>query len=377
MAPLKKSGDIRPIIQLSPMDMWGMDYIGPINPPCAATGDKYILIIVDYFSWFLFGRAVVEATMQSTMDTILNYIVPICGWPRSISSDNGSHFVGGEMQTMLRNFGVTHFAAAISHASSVGLAKQYVQMTVGRLRLKCIDCQSADHWGLLLRDAILDINTRCIRVQGFSPAEILLGYNPVTSRLQSAGGAAEDWLKEGLDPNDALHPTPEDIMWHMTARDENGKTAVDRLTRLQHRQERASQPTRGYRKPRPGDLVLLRDLARDKQHRRKLDPRWTEGRMVDRLSNNGMSAYIRPLHDPPSRAKRYHIDDLRVYITRNGDTRSANAPKDSSVPSDEATTSRIATITYSRTAMGDSPGLFVGGQRAFDLTDLMSRFGGA
>lgn len=202
VAPLKKSGDIRPIIQLRPMDMWGMDYIGPINPPCAATRAKYILIIVDYFSRFLFGHAVAVATMQSTMDPILNYVVPICGWPRSINSDNGSHFVGGEMQTMLRNYAVTHFAAAISHPSSVGLAERYMKMTVGRIRLKCIDCQNAEYWGLLLRDAKLDINTWRIRVQGLSPAEILLGYNPVTSRLQSAGGAAEDWLNKGLDPND-------------------------------------------------------------------------------------------------------------------------------------------------------------------------------
>lgn len=122
VAPIKKSGDIRPIIQLRPMDMWGMDNIGPINLPCAATGARYILIIVDYFSRFLFGRAVVEATMQSTMDAILNHVVPICGWPRSIYSDNGSHFTGGEMQTMLSNFGVTHFTPAISHPSSVGLA---------------------------------------------------------------------------------------------------------------------------------------------------------------------------------------------------------------------------------------------------------------
>jgi hypothetical protein len=59
------------------MDMWGMDNIGPINPPCAATNAKFILVIVDYFSRFLFGRAVVEATMQSTIDVIFNHLVPI------------------------------------------------------------------------------------------------------------------------------------------------------------------------------------------------------------------------------------------------------------------------------------------------------------
>ena len=366
VAPLRKSGDIRPIIQVRPMDMWGMDYIGPINPPCAATGAKYILIVVDYFSRFLFGRAVQEATMQSTMETLLNYIVPICGWPRSIYSDNGSHFTGGEVQTMLRNFGVTHFAAAISHPSSVGLAERYVQMTVGRLRLKCIDCRSATHWGLLLRDAILDINTRCIRVQGFTPAEILLGYNPASSRVRHAGGNAEDWLKEGIDPDLVMHPSADDINWHYSTREEIGEQALDRLAKLHRRMENEAHPPSAlYRKPKAGDLVLLRDLARDKQHGRKLDPRWTEPRIVDRISNNGMSAYIRSLHEPSSKAKRYHIDDLRIYLPRN--------PKDfeeTGVRQEIAAT----TITYSRSAMGDVPGIPYLGQRAFDFSDLVARF---
>jgi hypothetical protein len=311
--------------------------------------------------------------MRSTMEVLLNHVVPICGWLRSIYSDIGSHFTGGEIQTLLRNFGVTHFAAAISHPSSVGLAERYVQMTVGRLRLKFIDCKSATHWGLLVRDAVMDINTRCVRVQGFSPAEILLGYNPASSRIEIAGGGAEDWLKKGLTPDNVLFPSPEDIDWHVDSREENGEMAINRLTRLQHRLEtRAHPPTATYRKPKAGDLVLLRDLARDKHHGRKLDPRWTEPRIVERLSNNGMSAYIRSLHDPPSRAKRYHIDDLRIYIPRSPCERIAARQPDPERSNDQSIAT--ATITYSRTAMGNFPGAFRPGQRAFDFSDLIARF---
>ena len=128
VSPIRKSGEIRPILQLQPMDMWGMDYIGPITPSCAITGAKYILIIVDYFSRFLFARPLLEAMMSSTMDVILNHVTPITGWPRSVYSDNGSHFTGKEIHDMFAKFGVTHFAAAISHPSAVGLAERYVPM---------------------------------------------------------------------------------------------------------------------------------------------------------------------------------------------------------------------------------------------------------
>jgi transposase InsO family protein len=108
------------------MDMWGMDYIGPITPACNITGAKYVLIIMDYFSRFIFAWPLIEATMQSTMNVTLNHVVPITGWPRSIYSDNGSHFTGKDIQNMFTQFGVTHFSEAILHPSVVGLAERYV-----------------------------------------------------------------------------------------------------------------------------------------------------------------------------------------------------------------------------------------------------------
>ena len=37
MSKVQRSGDLRSILWFSPMDMVGMDFIGPINPPCEAT----------------------------------------------------------------------------------------------------------------------------------------------------------------------------------------------------------------------------------------------------------------------------------------------------------------------------------------------------
>ena len=185
---VKRSRNIRPVLQLQPMDMWGMDNIGPITPACSITGAKYVFIIVDYFSRFLFARPLVGATMQSTMEVILNHVVPITGWPRSIYSDNGSHFTGKEIQDMFSHFGVTHFSAAISHPSAVGLAERYVQMITGRIRLRCLDDKSPAIWGLYMRDVVLDINTRCVRIHRYTPAEILLGYNPSRTRVEIPGG---------------------------------------------------------------------------------------------------------------------------------------------------------------------------------------------
>jgi hypothetical protein len=291
------------------------------------------------------------------MDVILNHIVPITGWPRSIYSANGSHFTGRDIQDLFTAFGITHFSAVISHALPVGLAERYVQMLTGAIRLRCLDHKSSSFWGLLVREAVLDINTRCVRIYEYTLAEILLGYNPSRTRTEIAGGDLQSWLKEGLTPEDVLSAKETDIISFVDRRDETGAITSERLARSHHLKERsAKEPGGSYKRPGMGDLVLLRDLARDKHLGRKLDPRWTEPRIVDRLSKNGMSAYIRAVHEGPDKAKRYHIDDLRVYSSRT-------------LTRDEIVTTHAA-ITYSRNAFGNRAGVFTSGQRAFDFTDI-------
>jgi hypothetical protein len=52
---------------------------------------------------------------------------------------------------------------------------------------------------------------------------------------------------------------------------------MDRLSRKQqHLESNAHPPTATFKKPKAGDPVLLRVLAREKQHGQKLDPRWSE-----------------------------------------------------------------------------------------------------
>ena len=67
MTHIQRCGEIRGIMQLAPMHMIGIDFIGPINPPCEATGAAYIFLVVDYFSRFVLGACMEKADQQSTM----------------------------------------------------------------------------------------------------------------------------------------------------------------------------------------------------------------------------------------------------------------------------------------------------------------------
>jgi len=77
--------------------------------------------------------------------------------------------------------------------------------------------------------------------------------------------------------------------------------------------------------------------------------------VVERITANGSSAYIRGLHDPPGHTKRWHIEDLRVYIRWSDQMFLV-----------------VTRVAYDRDAFGSLlPGGLGTGQRAFDLSDVV------
>jgi len=269
---IQKAGELQSIIQFRPLDMIGMDYVGPINPPCKASGVVYILIVVDYFLRFLWAVGVQRADQASTMKALLDHIFPVVGWPLTVYTDNGSHFTGALISKMWVDHGVMHFPSAILHPQSVGLSERYVQMLMGRIRLQCLSIGTAEYWSREIRNAVLAINSRCIRVHGYTPAEILLGFNPLISRRVDNG--LEEWVKRDQatdEPGIGVGLNEETIHGYIDSREERGLQAGGKLARRQDRLE--PKQTAGYKRPKPGDLVLVRDFQQAKDKGRKLNAR--------------------------------------------------------------------------------------------------------
>jgi len=252
-----------------------------------------------------------------------------------------------------------HFTSAISHPQSVSLSERYVQMLIGIIRLSCISRGSSHHWGNEIQDAVLSISIRCIRLHGYTPAEILLGFNPSITGTESAG--LESWIEQQTMQAGEVMPatsSESDLNQFVGHREERG---LDAVARLAGKQDTAQlRRMAGYGKPEPGDLVLIRDFQLAKDKGRKLEPRWTTARIVEKISHSGVSAHIRQLHEHPGRTKRYHIDDLVVYVPRTHD-----------YPRFEEEQRQASGVEYTRGVMGDVAGVWRIGQRAYDLSDLV------
>lgn len=182
---LRPSQGLLPILLLQPMDLIGMDFIGPLTPVVQSTGARYIVIVVDYFTRYLCTKAVKSASSGEVID-LLTEISNFVEWPRAAYSDNGSHFVSANVQDLLKRKGVRQFPAPKSHPSSVGLSERYVQLVIIGLRTRLEgEPQMLETWDKLVPAVTQVINTRVIRHQGYTSSQLLFGFNLRQSEIDA------------------------------------------------------------------------------------------------------------------------------------------------------------------------------------------------
>jgi len=104
--------------------------------------------------------------------------------PRSVYMDNATYFVEGVFHDFLTIQGVLQFPAPKTHPSSVALLERYVQLVLYGIRKIVVSGGEIQRWSEYLDQVLHSMKTREVRVDGFTPAELLFGYNPVRNHQE-------------------------------------------------------------------------------------------------------------------------------------------------------------------------------------------------
>lgn len=319
LGPVRLLSTLSPITQLQPMDMIGMDFIGPFNPVTNGDG-KYVIIAVNYFSRYLWARVAASNHGYIVESFLKKAIVQNFSWPLAVYVDNGSHFVKGILPKLLAQQGVKLFSAPVTHPRSVGLSERYVQMILAGLRSKVISdprTGSEKQWGEHLPEVVHAINTRLLRVHGYTPSQLFMGFNAKMDAYEE--GVMDDAMRQSLEqhlgagfPIDNLEKQQCDV--RMAKMEEMRELSRERFTRYQDEQALAYAKNR-YAAPEEGDLVLLRRFVVDKERGRKLEPRWEGPYLLKRIAKAGISGYLMDIKTLKIKG-RYGFDALKVYVPR-------------------------------------------------------------
>ena len=207
---------------------------------------------------------------------------------------------------MFRDHSVTHFTGPVSHPSSTGLLERAIQEIMSYVAKKCIEKGTREGWALSIRDGVLEMNTKLVRIHGYSPAQLMLGYEPQQYHFD---------IEPTPFPEDLM--TPEEAPAHQcqiftALRDENKLLAMEAASYSHYVKGKRD---RKHRLPQAGDLVIVRHHTIDNQRGRKLEPKWLGPRLLTKITKHGLSGYVRELHGTGT-VKRYHLNDILLYHQR-------------------------------------------------------------
>jgi hypothetical protein len=141
-----------------------VDLAGPF--PLSDKGNKYLLILVDVCTRFVFLKAIPNKN-SLTVGGVLFDIFSLIGFPRILQSDNGTEFVNALMTTIKTEMGTDHRLTTPYHPRGNGVAERHVKIACDILRKEFK--QQGNAWDAHVPMAQLAMNTRIVALHNSSP----------------------------------------------------------------------------------------------------------------------------------------------------------------------------------------------------------------
>ena len=98
-------------------DVWGIDFMGPFT---SSFGNRYILLAMDYVSKWVEAIACPRNDASTMVGFIQRNILSRFGAPKTIISDEGSHFANKVFSKLMSIYEIRHGMGLAYHPQSNG-----------------------------------------------------------------------------------------------------------------------------------------------------------------------------------------------------------------------------------------------------------------
>jgi hypothetical protein len=159
-----------------PFSKWGLDFIGPINPPSSA-GKIFILTTTDYFTKWTEVVPLRHSQDEQVISFLETNIFSRFGIPLEIITYNGPAFISTKLTQFLAKLGVKHFTSSSYYPQGNGQAESTNKNMV-RIIKRLIE-DKPRQWHTLLTYALWEDRTTTKVSTGFTPFQLVYGQEAI------------------------------------------------------------------------------------------------------------------------------------------------------------------------------------------------------
>ena len=248
-----------------PQQWLHMDYLYISPAGVTATGDQYILTLIDAFSKYTMLTACPAADSASAINALLRWF-STWGVVTNLTSDQGAHFTSTVFAALTGRLGIRHHFTTAYCPFANGLVERANKTVLQHLRAICSEARlTLDQWPDILPVVQGIINASpCRALDGLAPVTVHCGMPP-GNPLHTA------FLPDAADYTTVSSPVS--AVSHATALQEELLRLHARVRSVPPR----PHPTRPGEQPinfGVGDFVLVSSLHGRTQGRHKLECKW-------------------------------------------------------------------------------------------------------
>ena len=168
---------LQPMMGARDFAKWGINFVGPINPPTHRTRAQYIIVATDYLTKWVEAKATPKNDVRTPTWFLYECVFKRYNLPIEIVSDCITHFINEVVEYLLEEFMVMHKKSAPYHPQANAQAKSTnkILCTV----LTKIVKNSRTDWELKLQSALWAYRVAYKTVLGTTPYNMVFGLDTI------------------------------------------------------------------------------------------------------------------------------------------------------------------------------------------------------
>jgi len=272
---------LHPTVPSWPFDAWGIDVIGPIDPPSSG-GHRFILAATDYFSKWAEAVSLREVKSDNVINFLERQIIYRFGIPHRITSDNGKAFRSNKMYMFIEKYKIKWNYSTGYYPQANGAIEAF-NKTLGKMLKKTVHRYCRD-WHDRLLEALWAYRVTVRTPTQATPYSLVYGCEavlPLEVQLPSLRVA----LHEGLTQDEQIRLRFQEL----DALEEERLHALQDLELYRQNMVRAYNKLVKRRVFKKGELVLVlrHPIVVTHKTKGKFEPKWEGPYIIEQAYDGG------------------------------------------------------------------------------------------